>query len=377
MIFVERKKIFLRIAVLAVLCVCIFPMLTQAAKKQKSKPQVRDVCYFQSQMVKEKGKSLLRIEVGLSKSKAEYFVHDNPKKSKQLIVEIPYARGNSEIVSDETLDGKLARYMTVREKKIKKGKEKYRQLEIMVAMTREYADRCFRVYTMPADKKKGKPYRLVIDISDSAFIFGLGTVEGVKNKVIIVDPGHGGIDSGARGNYGTLEKDVNLMVSLRVRDILEASGAKCVMTRDDDVDVFARAGGDAVTCTDTDELQARVDVGLNTPGADIFVSIHSNASPNGNANGSSTYYYAKTDYDELLAAALQQSMVKHGGLRDIGIIEERFYVCRHSEIPAALVEMAFISNVNEEVLLWSDDFQDKMAIGIAEGIGRFFIDSGI
>ena len=66
-----------------------------------------------------------------------------------------------------------------------------------------------------------------------------------------------------------------------------------------------------------------------------------------------------------------------GGLRDRGISEANFYVVKHSDVPAALVELAFISNYNEEGLLNSPEFQDKIALAIAKGLGRFFQDTGI
>lgn len=362
----SMKNVLTKIIVVLLGCLMLLPFSAEAAKKVK-KP-MRDVNFFQTQRLQENGREIMRIEIGLSKSKAEFEVKPNPKKSKQLVVEIPYARLNGDIPEDVTLDGKLSRYMTLREKKINKVKT----VQIMVAMTKEFTDNCFRVYTMPSDKKKGKPYRLVIDVSNTRFRMGLGTVDGVKGRTIVIDPGHGGLDTGARGSTGLLEKDVNLMVGLRVRDIIEASGGKCVMTHDEDVDVF---GADARNATDADELQARVDVGTYTPNAEIFVSIHCNAAYNPTGNGTETYYYPKTGYDMMLAERIQEELVEYGGRRDRGVKQARFYVLRHGYIPAALAELAFISNFEEEPLLWSDDFQDKVAYAVANGIGRFFLET--
>ena len=355
-----RKNFFCSLLTVFVL-LCFVPVMAQAAKKQK--PQMRDVCYFQSHKVTEKGREMLRIEIGLTKGNAEFEVKLNPKKSKQILVEIANTRMTDEIMPDVTLDGKYARYMTLREKK--------KKTIIMVAMTTEAVDKCYRVYTVPADKKKGKPYRLIIDVSKSPFRAGLGTVEGVKGRTVVIDPGHGGSDTGARGNSGLLEKDVNLMVCLRIRDIMQASGAKCVMTRDDDVDVYGREAP-----TDAAELQARVNVGEYTPNMDVFVSVHCNAAYNLDANGSETFYYPKTYYDQLLAEKIQKEVLELGGRRNRGVKQARFYVLNHTIKPSALVEMAFITNYEEEPLLWSDDFQDKMAIAISRGIGQYFIDAG-
>lgn len=355
-----------KIILLILVCLCVVPFSTEAAKKEKK--QMRDVCFFQTKKINEDGHDILRIEIGLTKSKAEFEVKDNPKKPKQLIVEVPYTRLNDDIPEDVTLDGKLGRYMTLREKK----KNKVKTTEVMVVMGKEYSEKCFRVYTMPSDKKQGKPYRLVIDVSNKRFKVGLGTVDGVKGRTIVIDPGHGGFDNGARGNFDLLEKDVNLMVGLRVRDIIEDSGGKCVMTHDEDVDVFDRNSPNA---TDAEELQARVDVGNETPGADIFVSIHCNAARNSDANGTETFYYPKSDYDIILADKIQKELLEYGGRRNRGVKMARFYVLRHTYIPAALAELAFLTNLEEEHLLGSDDFQDKAAYAIAKGIGQFFIDS--
>ena len=165
-------------------------------------------------------------------------------------------------------------------------------------------------------------------------------------------------------------KDITLEVASKVRDILENSGVKVVMTREDDRDVYGP------TATDAQELQARVDYGNFTPNVDVFLSIHCDAFTSESSNGTSTFYYPKTWLDALLAQNLQEAMIEHGDRRDRGIHEARFYVCRHSTMPAALVELAFITNYVEGNLLADEDFQDEMAQGIAEGLANYFAASG-
>ena len=210
------------------------------------------------------------------------------------------------------------------------------------------------------------PVILMVDIFDGPYK-PVDRVNGVKGRVIILDPGHGGLDTGAIGPDGLREKDVTLAVSLKLRDILVASGARVTMTREDDRDVFP--GG---AQTDAQELQARVDVGAAVPDADIFVSVHCDAFTSPKANGTGTFYYPKTWQDAALAQALQDGMVARGGRRDRGIKEARFYVVRYSDMPAALVELAFITNYIEQAMLADDEFQRHLALGIAEGICDFF-----
>ena len=96
---------------------------------------------------------------------------------------------------------------------------------------------------------------------------------GLRNKVVAIDPGHGGSDPGAIGVRGSREKELNLILAMKVKTILENAGAKVLMTRIDDIDV---SSPDA---SDRDELRARTMVGNNNR-ADIFISIHHNSSAN-------------------------------------------------------------------------------------------------
>ncbi len=223
----------------------------------------------------------------------------------------------------------------------------------------------YRVFTLPRDPANKKPFRVVIDINQPLPPANFNFTPGLKNKLIALDPGHGGTDPGAIGLAGMYEKNVNLAVSLRVKALLEKAGAKVIMTRQDDRDVFG-PNSSAV-----DELKARATI-ANVRKADIFVSIHSNAAQNRAAAGTTTYYYQKTRYDLMLARTLQAGMVKAGGLTDKGFLPANFYVIKRAIMPAALVELAFLSNPAEEKLLANPNFQQKMAEGIVQGMERFF-----
>ena len=137
------------------------------------------------------------------------------------------------------------------------------------------------------------------------------------------------------------------------------------MTRVKDVDVYG------VNATDAQELQARVDVAENSA-ADLFISLHINASVNKNVGGFSSYYYPKTSHDARVATAIQKRMTNKFGLDDLGIRQANFYVNKRSSMPSALIEMAFITNAKEEKLLNSNWFQSKLAKAIADGIEDYF-----
>ena len=192
------------------------------------------------------------------------------------------------------------------------------------------------------------------------------TIESTRlaGKTICIDPGHGGSDSGAVGSTGTREKDNTLAIALLLRDRLEKNGACIVMTRDSDkVASYPGASAD-------EELGARVDA-ANEAGADIFLSIHNDAFTNSSASGTTSYHYGDAESIRL-AGFSQKCLVEELGTKDRGARFASFYVIRYTDMPAVLVEVAFISNPEEEVLLASVDGRYKAAESIFQGIVKYF-----
>ena len=223
----------------------------------------------------------------------------------------------------------------------------------------------YKVFTVKADPKANRPFRIVIDVGKTVPITDVKFSPGLKGKVIAIDPGHGGSDPGAIGPQRTFEKKVNLDLSMQVKTILERAGAQVVMTRQTDIDC---SNPDA---TDREELMARAMVANNRK-ADIFISIHHNSSANSNLTGTTTYYYRKTLFDAVLAQSIQDAMVRGGGLDNIGVRTANFFVVKNTWMPAALLEIGFLSNPREEQMLSSPAFQQKMALAIVAGIDQFF-----
>lgn len=223
----------------------------------------------------------------------------------------------------------------------------------------------YKLFVLQADPELELPFRIVIDIDQVLPPVTYTAKPGLKDKVIVIDPGHGGSDPGAIGAQGLQEKTVNLAVALKTQALLEKAGAKVIMTRTSDVDVYKP------NSTAADELKARSTIANNNK-ADVFVSIHSNAAGNREAGGTSTYYYRKTDYDTLLATTVQQSLLQAGKRFDRKANAANFYVNKRTLMPAVLVEMAFLTNAEEERLLGDPKFQQKMAQGIVDGLDNFF-----
>ncbi len=156
------------------------------------------------------------------------------------------------------------------------------------------------------------------------------------------------------GGLGTREADVTLAVAAKVGEELRRRNLSPVLTRTSDVSV---------------SLKQRVNR-ANGARATAFVSIHCNSAKNDTARGTEAYYHTGSEAGKELAAALNNHLHVATGLFNRGVKGAGFYVLRHTDMPAALVELAFISNEHEEKLLREDEFQAKAAGAIAEGIAR-------
>ena len=222
--------------------------------------------------------------------------------------------------------------------------------------------------TTKTEAKSSAAPKVVPVSSKQTKIVGNGkfrTSGGLSGKIITLDAGHGGSDPGAIGSDGTKEKNITLAITKAVKELLEKKGAKVYMTRTTDVDVYGPNASDA------DELQARVNVGEKY-NSDLFVSLHINSSVNKNVGGFSTYYYPKTSNDLRIAKAIQDQLTANFGVDDLGVRQANFYVIKRISMPATLVEMCFISNEKELVLMKGKWFQNKTARLIAAGIEKYF-----
>lgn len=188
-----------------------------------------------------------------------------------------------------------------------------------------------------------------------------GTLSG---RVVVLDAGHGGSDRGAVGPSGLTEKEVTLSVALKTEERLLNSGAEVIMTRRTDKDVASP------NASNTAELGARVATAPRD--AEIFISIHCNAFSNPNSNGMETFYYSGSSASYRLAALLNEELQYYGGLSNRGIKSANFYVIKHTHCPSSLIELGFITNYEEERLLASDEYQEKLAQAIVAAINRFF-----
>ena len=345
----QRALLVLGLLLLPLLCM----QFGQGEAARRS--AVHELNYFRSMETEVDGEQVLRLEIGLNRDQLDYSVTEQKGLHRQLLLDLK-----------ETKPGKVKKNINLNSEFISTVEVKEperRHTQILLDLSDKLAGSSYKVYTVEADRKAHKPYRLVVDVYTQP---QSASVDGVKGHAIVIDPGHGGSDSGAVGPSGLTEKAVTLAVSQQLRDILEASGARVRMTRDSDVDVYS------ADATASQELQARVDVGGRMPGAEIFVSVHINAFSDPGSHGMETYYYGGSSRGQRLASLINEELQEAGGLLNRGVKTANFYVIKHSPMPATLLELAFITNPHEEGLLADADYQQKLAQAIARGIARYF-----
>jgi N-acetylmuramoyl-L-alanine amidase len=192
----------------------------------------------------------------------------------------------------------------------------------------------------------------------------------LTGKVIYLDPGHGGPDGGAVGS-SSLEKDISLSISLKIRDYLQEQGALVLLTREEDVDL-ANEDTSGYSRRKAEDLKNRVKI-INESDADLFLSIHLNAIPSSRWSGAQTFFYGKFIENENVARYIQDEL-----RRNLENTERKakpidgIYLLKNTEKPGALVEVGFLSNPQEENLLSTDEYQEKVAASIYNGILRYF-----
>lgn len=179
---------------------------------------------------------------------------------------------------------------------------------------------------------------------------------------IYIDPGHNhsGADTGAVG-FGLKEQDVSVRIGLLLRDMLTASGQSVKMSRE--------SINDTVSQTLNGSLSARYN-GANDWGADLFVSIHCNAA-NSKAYGCETYYCKESSNGLKLAKYVQNHLTAETGRANRGVKPASFAIIKHTNMPAILVETAFIDNYDDNKFLASEKGQNLCAAAIYKGLCEY------
>jgi N-acetylmuramoyl-L-alanine amidase len=192
---------------------------------------------------------------------------------------------------------------------------------------------------------------------------------GFRVKKIGIDPGHGGVDPGAAGRY-LKEKDVNLAIALKLRDILARSGFQSVLSRDKDQELVPRNPQNSKSWS-AQELRARADK-FNRAGVDLALSIHINSHTNSMANYLASFVLKTGFQAEKAARLLQKELLAATGFPDGGIRSANFQILRETKMPAVLVEIGFISHPPTEEWLSLEENLQKAAQALGKGIVAYF-----
>ncbi len=191
----------------------------------------------------------------------------------------------------------------------------------------------------------------------------------LAGKIIIVDAGHGGVDSGAN-RPGIREKDINLAITLQLKEALNQYGAKVILSRDSDIELSKLCDNPLVKGRYHRDLAARLEF-VEESDADLYISIHANTSTDGRRRGPESFYYAKSPYSKALANTIQTSLAQLTHAQATANPGD-YFVLRRNKVPAALIEVGYLSNTAERTLLQSASYQQQLAQAIAQGICIFY-----
>ncbi len=193
-----------------------------------------------------------------------------------------------------------------------------------------------------------------------------------QNKTVIIDAGHGGIDGGTSASDGTVEKNLNLQISLKINEILMSMGVKTVMTRTDDADL-SDENASTIRQKKVSDIKKRLSIINETEDA-VFVSIHQNHFTQEKYSGAQVFYSKNNPQSRDLAEKIRFQLItvlQIDNTREIKQSGSEIYLLHHAKVPAVMVECGFLSNYNETQLLKNEEYQQKLAFTISMGIIDF------
>ena len=194
----------------------------------------------------------------------------------------------------------------------------------------------------------------------------------ITQKTVIVDAGHGGDDGGAIGIDGTVEKDINLDIALKLEKILKFYGFNVIMTRTQDV-MTCDDGLDSLRKRKISDIHNRFELMRKNPDA-IFISVHQNKFEDSSQHGTQVFYSGNDERSKELAEAIQISVTLTLQRKNDRVVKKSgsgIYLLYHAKIPAVLVECGFISNSDEVKKLKDESYRMKLAILIADGLLKY------
>ena len=197
---------------------------------------------------------------------------------------------------------------------------------------------------------------------------GAVSVQEDFSPVVVLDAGHGGVDPGKVGVDGTLEKDINLSIVLKLKELLEASDVTVILTRETDEGLYQ--------ATDTNKKRADMEARcqrIESAAPDLTVSIHQNSYHEEYVKGAQVFYYEKSEEGRRLAQILQTGFDRVLGEENTrqAKANDQYYLLLHTSCPMVIVECGFLSNWEESARLSDESYQEQMAWAIHLGILQY------
>lgn len=189
----------------------------------------------------------------------------------------------------------------------------------------------------------------------------------IGNHVVLIDAGHGGVDPGAVGK-NSLEKDVTLDVSKRLKLLIQQAGGNPVMVREEDVDLGTAEG---LLKRKREDLAQRIQLATDSQ-ADVYLSIHVNSSPKTSLTGPQVFYHSESPEGKQLAEAIQAELNKIAGTKRIAKGNQELFILKKANQAAVTVELGFLSNLEEEQKLNEPEYQQQLAVAVYQGLSNYY-----
>lgn len=214
---------------------------------------------------------------------------------------------------------------------------------------------------------------LLVFISTCSKEIIVQTTGNTKTYKIVVDAGHGAPDGGAVSSDGVEEAGLNLEIAEKLRDALEDEGFLVIMTREDENNIADTDKQKSLREMKSSDLNNRVNI-ANNSGADIMISIHMNKFEGGSSWGWQTFYSKNSDEGKRLATLVQSSIKKNIDRvnKRVALSIEGIKIVDKTNIPVIIVECGFLSNTEDLRLLQTEEYQNKIVIGIIDGVKEFY-----
>lgn len=188
------------------------------------------------------------------------------------------------------------------------------------------------------------------------------TVGDTAEMVVVVDSGHGGSDPGKVGINGAIEKDVNLKIAIKLKSLLEKQGIKVIMTREDE---------NGLADSKVEDLKKRVSI-INQEKPLLAVSIHQNSYQGESIHGAQVFYFTHSQEGEKAAKIIQEALLEADSENTRSAkANDTYYMLKKTEVPVVIVECGFLSNQKEADLLVTEEYQQKVAEAVVNGIIKY------